>query len=538
MKWVSESLRLPPRPDRLAQLDLQLTRPTGLTISENLNLGRPRPSLVPPDRSTNWPSGPSNDMHEELHVAFVQGTVTAQGADAAAARTGRGGSVQAPPTKSVVADSAHVEECAGVVACANKSGRVGTPTMQGVQGHRGYKVTSTPKAEASSRDADSAAEDRVPQVLDIFTGEPKVGEALALLPTVVELLELEELSYVAFLDSLKAGDLVEVVLLRPEGGAQELNSSSVMDSEVLDDEQTSKRQTRYGAAILKDPSDPYHPLLKEFSDVVSDGPPSVLPPDWGVRHEIDLVPGTNYSLPAYAVSNFAIGCALLQVDAEDRKMVVSFQSRQVKAAENNCPDNDKELLAMKCALVKFRVHLLAQKPFAIYTDHASLRTATSSPQLSLRMARWLSFFAEFNFTVEYNPGKQNVLADALSRRTDYELAHLAYLESPLYVLIREAYADDDDLAGLVEALSVPNRAVELTARQRSRLHRYSVMEGLLYYQVDGGDEPQIVVPTTRTCVIVSPMRLMTRRLASSGAGEDIYVCSPQFLVTPLVQVGT
>ncbi|KAE9170642.1 hypothetical protein PF004_g27809 [Phytophthora fragariae] len=108
------------------------------------------------------------------------------------------------------------------------------------------------------------------------------------------------------------------------------------------------------------------------------------------------------------------------------------------------------------------------------------------------MARWLSFFAEYNFTVEYKPGKQNVLADALSRRPDYELAHLAYLESPLYELIREAYADDVDPAGLVEALSAPNKAVEFTARQRSRLHHYSVVEGLLYYQVDGSDEPRIV----------------------------------------------
>ncbi|KAE9314987.1 hypothetical protein PR003_g19102 [Phytophthora rubi] len=110
------------------------------------------------------------------------------------------------------------------------------------------------------------------------------------------------------------------------------------------------------------------------------------------------------------------------------------------------------------------------------------------------MARWLYFFTEYNFTVEYKPGKQNVLADALSRRPDYELAHLAYLESPLFELIREAYADDNDLAGLVEALSAPNKAVDLTARQRSRLHRFSVVEGLLYYQVDGGDEPRIVVP--------------------------------------------
>ncbi|GMG18195.1 unnamed protein product [Phytophthora fragariaefolia] len=242
-------------------------------------------------------------------VAYVQGTATSQGADAVTARAGKGGSVRAPPTQSVAAGSAHVDECAGVVARANKSGRVGAPTTQGVvagsaratedagagarattfgragaptsRGIKGDKVTSTPKAAASSRDADSAAEGRIPQVIDVFTGEPMVGEALTPLPTVAELLELEELSYVEVLDSLKAGELAEVVQLRPDDGSLELNSSSVMDSEVLEDERTSRRQTRYGAAILKDPSDPCYPLLKEFSDVVSDDSPSVPSPGSG-----------------------------------------------------------------------------------------------------------------------------------------------------------------------------------------------------------------------------------------------------------------
>ncbi|KAE9163302.1 hypothetical protein PF002_g31893 [Phytophthora fragariae] len=107
----------------------------------------------------------------------------------------------------VVAGSAHVEKGAGVVARATTSGRAGAPTFKD---NKGDKVTSTPKAEASSRDADSAVEDKVPQVVDVFTGEPKVGEVLTPLPTVAELLELEELSYVEFMDSLKAGELAKV----------------------------------------------------------------------------------------------------------------------------------------------------------------------------------------------------------------------------------------------------------------------------------------------------------------------------------------
>ena len=51
---------------------------------------------------------------------------------------------------------------------------------------------------------------------------------------------------------------------------------------------------RSGSAILKNPADPYYPLVKEYQDVVCHNPPSVLPPDRGVRHEIDLVPGTKY----------------------------------------------------------------------------------------------------------------------------------------------------------------------------------------------------------------------------------------------------
>ena len=101
---------------------------------------------------------------------------------------------------------------------------------------------------------------------------------------------------------------------------------------------------------------------------------------------------------------------------------------------------------------KFRVHLLGSKPFVVDTDHASLRAATQSPHLSQRMARWLSFFAEYNFGVKYNPGKQNVLADALSRRPDYDLAHVTTLSSSIKKLNRVAYPRDSQFVALFHAL--------------------------------------------------------------------------------------
>ena len=77
---------------------------------------------------------------------------------------------------------------------------------------------------------------------------------------------------------------------------------------------------------------------------------------------------------------------------------------------------------MKYALAKFCVYLLGDRPFVVYTDHTPLLTAVNSPHLSQRMARWLSCFAEYNFSVEYKPRRLNVVADALSRRPDFESA--------------------------------------------------------------------------------------------------------------------
>ncbi|POM72343.1 LOW QUALITY PROTEIN: Pol protein, partial [Phytophthora palmivora] len=79
----------------------------------------------------------------------------------------------------------------------------------------------------------------------------------------------------------------EVVLLKPEASPEDLDFSSVMD------EMFSRRATRWGSDIFKNPKGPVYPLVEEFSDVVSKHPPSQLQPDRGVRHEIDLVTGAS-----------------------------------------------------------------------------------------------------------------------------------------------------------------------------------------------------------------------------------------------------
>ncbi|POM75828.1 Pol protein [Phytophthora palmivora] len=88
---------------------------------------------------------------------------------------------------------------------------------------------------------------------------------LEVLPEVSALLKLEELSIKDFLVELKAGEIAEMMLLKPDTSPEDLNSSSVMDEDVLEGF-TNQRATHLGSEILKKPEDPVYPLVKGLSD--------------------------------------------------------------------------------------------------------------------------------------------------------------------------------------------------------------------------------------------------------------------------------
>ncbi|KAG3028011.1 hypothetical protein PC121_g24602 [Phytophthora cactorum] len=161
---------------------------------------------------------------------------------------------------------------------------------------------------------------------------------------------------------------------------------------------------------------------------------------------------------------------------------------------------------MKYALAKFRVYILGSGPFVVNTDHASLRTAVKSPHISQRMARWLSFFAEYDFRVEYKPGRLNVVADALSRRPDYAVKtadanrigveSVSAPSSSLIGDVKAVYASDADAKQLLSYASAPSDEArrKLAPHLRARAHRYRVLEGLLLYSAVDDDVICIVVP--------------------------------------------
>lgn len=110
-------------------------------------------------------------------------------------------------------------------------------------------------------------------------------------------------------------------------------------------------------------------------------------------------------------SDFAIGAVLSQgTIGKDRP--IAYASRTLNKTEERYSTIEKELLAIVWAIKEFRHYLYGRK-FKLYTDHQPLTYSLTNA--NNKIIRWRLALEEFDYEIIYKPGKQNVVADALSR---------------------------------------------------------------------------------------------------------------------------
>ena len=111
--------------------------------------------------------------------------------------------------------------------------------------------------------------------------------------------------------------------------------------------------------------------------------------------------------------------------------VICYESRKLKEHEKNYATHDLELASIVHALNMW-IHYLLGRRFELRTDHCGLKYLFDRPTLNARKVRWLEFLCEFYFKIKHIKGKQNKVADALSRKVqEMHVASLSICQSYL-----------------------------------------------------------------------------------------------------------
>ena len=154
---------------------------------------------------------------------------------------------------------------------------------------------------------------------------------------------------------------------------------------------------------------------------------------------------------------FAMG-AVLEQDFGNGLQPVAFFSKKLNSAQRNYPPGDQEALAIVTVLDEWRCYLQGSH-FVVNSDHQTLQRLQHQPAIKGRRARFAEFLQEYDCTVKYIKGEQNVVADALSRRPDlFALAvSSAHIPPSLQQQLEEytavdEYVKEDQLRGAASRL--------------------------------------------------------------------------------------
>ena len=112
-------------------------------------------------------------------------------------------------------------------------------------------------------------------------------------------------------------------------------------------------------------------------------------------------------------SNFALGAVLSQnIDGKD--LPIAYASRTLNDHEVNYSTTEKELFAIVWATKHFHHYVYGRK-FKLITDHKPLIWLNSLKEPNSKLIRWKLKLSQYNYDIEYQKGKQNYVANYLSR---------------------------------------------------------------------------------------------------------------------------
>ena len=124
-------------------------------------------------------------------------------------------------------------------------------------------------------------------------------------------------------------------------------------------------------------------------------------------------PNSEYLLEMDAL-RLGIGAVLSQRQSDGKYHPVTFGSRDLHGVEVNYHSTKLEFVAMKWSIEHFQTYLLGCS-FKVCTNNNPLTYFLTSPNMDVMKQRWINELAKYDFSLEYQKGKNDTVANALSR---------------------------------------------------------------------------------------------------------------------------
>ena len=106
----------------------------------------------------------------------------------------------------------------------------------------------------------------------------------------------------------------------------------------------------------------------------------------------------------------------------------NYFSKKLNKHQKNYSTIEKETLSLMLAISHFEVYVTGPFPVTVFTDHNPLTYLNKFKNKSQRLMRWSLLLQGYNLEFEHIPGKQNIIADGLSRSWIFQnLSLMRYL---------------------------------------------------------------------------------------------------------------
>ena len=220
-------------------------------------------------------------------------------------------------------------------------------------------------------------------------------------------------------------------------------------------------------------------------------------------------------------SGTGLGGVLIQ---EDRPVI--FVSRKLTAVERRYSQLEREFLSIVFTLTRLKTYLLGIS-FVVQTDHKPLLSIVKKPidKISNRLQRWLLNIQHFDFELQHISGKNNLIADGLSRNApDVEIPNpLENCEYTICFLLQKSPIDLRQVALetsrdplLREVIDAVQHGWNATSR---KLHPYYGLRHELSVKVCSAVNSENSIVLTKGDLVVIPSSLVAGMLQQLHEGH-------------------